>query len=336
MAFYNYEGDKILLGDTTSELSGTTQRFQVKVNCTKLKSIDESDVSTPLDSYSEYLDNGFIMLPDTYTDYGKKTRLVISCHGAGGTVTTNDSQVENQTMTKYLVANGYAVMDVSGLPPAYASSQGINQLNNIGSYIAMQCYIKAYHYCMEIFNLYPDVFLMGASMGGISSSNLCLTGSIPVIAQAGWCPVLDTYNEIFLHPWSNGAPKTALAKFYGLEKDLNNEYVYDEEKIRGYNPVKNKTVEIDGTTYTYYPVPVKFWHCKNDPTVSYQVTKTFVESIKNAGGIAYLRSFATGGHEPQNVGSAIANPTGVTIFKGTTLQITPAIEEVFLWFKRFE
>ena len=59
----------------------------------------------------------------------------------------------------------------------------------------------------------------GASMGGISSTNLVLSGKIPVLVQTGFCPVLDTYNEIFLHPWSNGLPKTALSVGVGTVCD---------------------------------------------------------------------------------------------------------------------
>ena len=66
------------------------------------------------------MDNGFIILPANYSESGPATRLVINCHGAGGTVTTDDSQVEQQALTQYLVANNFAVMDVNGLPFKYA------------------------------------------------------------------------------------------------------------------------------------------------------------------------------------------------------------------------
>ena len=68
-----------------------------------------------------------------YDENGKPVRLVINCHGAGGTVTTDDSQVEHQALTQYLVANGFAVMDVNGLPREYAEKHGIDIRNNIGS-----------------------------------------------------------------------------------------------------------------------------------------------------------------------------------------------------------
>lgn len=115
-------------------------------------------------------------------------------------------------------------MDVNGLPEKYAEENGIDIRNNIGSPIAMRSYVKAYHYCMANFNLHPDVFVHGGSMGGISSTNLVLSGQISVIAHSAFCSVLDTYNQIYLHPWSDGLPRTALGKIYSLDKDDSGEY----------------------------------------------------------------------------------------------------------------
>ena len=275
-----------------------------------------------------YEDSGFIILPDSYSDSGTPTRLVISCHGAGGTVTTNDSQVEHHELTQYLVANGYAVMDVNGLPREYATLNGIDIRNNIGSPIAVRSYVNAYLYCMDHFNLKREVFVHGASMGGISSTNLVLSGLIPVIAHSAFCPVLDTYNEIFLHPWSGGLPKTALGKIYRLDSDENGEYIYDESKLIGFNPVKNPKA-------IHYPVPVKFWHCIDDPIVSFDITRRFIDRINDNGRTAFLRSFPLGGHEPQLVGDYVSSPSGRTIYAGTELRITPAVEEAFFWINNF-
>ena len=215
-------------------MNKNTYRFRIAVNCANFSSGDINDVKDCEQIYDDY---GVIALPNSYSTSGKPTRLVINCHGAGGTVTTDDSQVENQALTKYLLANGYAVMDVNGLPNDFSKIKKIDIRNNIGSPIAVQSYIKAYHYCMENFNLKREVFVHGASMGGISSTNLVLSNCIPVIAQSGFCPVLDTYNQIFLRPWSNGAPKIALGKFYHFEKNEKGEFIYDEERLKGYNPM---------------------------------------------------------------------------------------------------
>ena len=282
-----------------------------------------------------YYDNGFIALPNSYTDRGEPTRLIISCHGAGGTVTTDDSQIEKQTLTKYLLANGYAVMDVNGLPEEFAKENGVDLRNNVGNPFAIQSYIKAYNYAVDNFNLKREVFVHGGSMGGISSTNLVLSKSIPVIAQSGYCPVLDAYNQIFLHPWSDGLPKTALGILYDFEKDKDGNYVYDKEKVGVFNPMSHCVTANDKECLSY-PVPVKFWHCEDDDTVSIESTKRFVKAILNGGGKAYLRTFSSGGHEPQLYGDFVKLPKGNTLYNGESLQITTANEELFLWLKEFD
>ena len=308
-------------------MSYIIHRFSVIVNCNHE---DEDLITDKQQSFEEpYEDCGFLILPESYSENGKPTRLVINCHGAGGTITTDDSQTEHQALTMYLVANGYAVMDVNGLPFEYAKKHGIDLRNNIGSPIAIKSYVKAYHYCIDNFNLKPEVFVHGGSMGGISSTNLVLSGQIPVIAHSAFCPVLDTYEQIFMHPWSGGLPKTALGKLYGLKSDETGEYIYDGHKIMGFNPMKNKRVET-------YPIPVKFWHCIDDEVVSYKTTEKFVSIIRENGGTAYLRPFPYGGHEPQLVGENIVAPCGKDVFEGERIEIKPAVEEVFIWIKSFD
>ena len=302
-------------------------RFSVLVNCRLPDLCKNSD--TVQDFSAQYEDHGCLLLPDSYSDEGAPTRLVISCHGAGGTVTTDDAQVMGQTLTRYLLANGYAVMDVNGLPEAYAAERGIDLRNNIGSPIAVQSYVKAYRYCIEHFNLKREVFVHGASMGGISSTNLVLSGSIPVIAHSAFCPVLDAYHEIFLHPWSGGLPKVALGKIYGLDTDENGDYIYDAHKLCGYDPAQLVSQKA-------YPVPVKFWHCEDDPVVSFAVTERFAELVRQKGGEAYLCALSHGGHEPQLVGEPIAAPRGNTAHEGEELKITPAVEGVFAWIQGFD
>lgn len=301
-------------------------RFSVWVNCNLP---DDNQITDKLqDTEQLYEDYGFIILPDTYSENGSATRMVINCHGAGGTVSTDDSQVEHQALTQYLAANGFAVMDVNGLPQKYADENDIDIRNNIGSPIALRSYVKAYQYCLKNFNIETAVFVHGGSMGGISSTNLVLSGAIPVVAHSAFCPVLDTYNQIFLHPWTNGLPKFALGKIYGFDTDEEGNYIYDEAKLCGYNPAKNKKAEL-------YPVPVKFWHCADDDVVSYEVTRKFVDTAKANGVPAYLRTFPYGGHEPQLVGELVENPCGISVFEGNPIEIRPAVEEVFIWIRNF-
>ena len=301
-------------------------RFAVSVNCHLPDSAACTD--TLQDFEKLYRDDGVLILPDGYTGSGTPTRLVINCHGAGGTVSSADSQIEHQALTQYLVANGYAVMDMNGLPKDLAAEHGIDLRNNVGSPIAVRCYVKGYRYCLEHFHLYPEVFVHGGSMGGITGANLVLCGALPVIAHTAFCPVLDTYHQIFLHPWSDGLPKTALGKLYGLAVDGAGEYLYDEEKIAGYNPVRNKKAEA-------YPVPLKIWHCVDDETVAFDVSARFVRRVRDSGSYAELRTFPYGGHEPQLVGKPVASPCGNAVFDGHAIPVTPAVEEAFLFIRNF-
>jgi len=271
-----------------------------------------------------YEDYGLIVFPDNYSEKGPKTRLVINCHGAGGTVSTDDSQIEQQILTQYLVANGFAVMDVNGLPQEFAKDFGVDIRNNIGGPIAIRSYIAAYRYCMERYNLMEEVVVHGGSMGGISSTNLVLSGFIPVVAQTGFCPVLDTFHQIFCHPWSEGLPKTALGILYSLDRGEDGQWIYEEDKIIGLNPAKNPK-------RLSYPCPLLFCHCADDPTVAPWVTQNFVNEIKASGREAELLLLPKGGHEPQLEGEAVACPCGKTELDGVTLEILPAVEAVFQW-----
>lgn len=268
------------------------------------------------DRYETYPDRGVLLLPDSYSESGEPTRLVVSCHGAGGTVWADSSQIEEQTHTKYLLANGFAVTDMAGLPAEFCRKYGIDPLNNIGSPVAVDSYVAGYGKCVRDYNLKKEVLIHGASMGGISSTNVVLSGRIPVLAQTGFCPVLDTYGEIYLHPWSEGAPKDALEKIYSLDNG------YDEAKITPFNPARNPKI-------ARYPVPVDFWHCVDDGTVSIDVTERFVDAIRSHGGRATLHKLPAGGHEPQLYGENVRDPAGITVWRGEQLDITEAIEGAF-------
>lgn len=343
------DNEDIVVVETASPYAGTIHRFTVEVNCAPMYIPEDNLGPEFADGTDMYTDYGVLIFPKSYTDKGKKTRLVISAHGGGGTVSADSSQAEYQSISQYLVANGYAVMDVNGLPEQYAIDHGNLRLqDSVGSHIAIQSHIKAYNYAMDNFNFYPEVFLVGISEGGITTTNIVLHSHIPVLAQAGWSPVLDTYNQIWMDPWpwcSVNGPGAVLATVYGFDpipdatstKDRL-KWTYDEKKLMGYNPMKSGVVTgEDGLEYRYYRCPVKFWHCMDDDTVRYEPTEAFIKSIQNAGGTAYLKLYETGGHETAYVGDPIPNPTGNTInLDGEEIEIKPVCEETFLFFKRFE
>ena len=66
------------------------------------------------------------------------------------------------------------------------------------------------------------------------------------------------------------------------------------------------------------------------------MTKRFVERITQKGGIAYLRTFDKGGHEPQLAVEYIDKPQGNTSLGDLNIKILPAVEEVLVWIKAFD
>ena len=70
--------------------------------------------------------------------------------------------------------------------------------------------------------------------------------------------------------------------------------------------------------------------------ISYYITKNFVERITKNGGVAYLRAFDNGGHEPQLAGEYVDNPFGNTRLGDLNIKILPAVEEVLAWIRAFD
>jgi hypothetical protein len=124
VAFISEEDSEDIVVETQSPYAGTIHRFTVEVNCAPMYIPEDNLGPEFADSTNMYTDYGVLIFPKSYTDTGKKTRLVISAHGGGGTVGADNSQAEHQSISQYLVANGYAVMDVNGLPEQYAIDHG--------------------------------------------------------------------------------------------------------------------------------------------------------------------------------------------------------------------
>lgn len=275
------------------------------------------------DSEKIVQDNGVILLPESYSEKGKPTRLIIACHGAGGGVTPTNSQLESGLTAKYLASLGYAVIDMNGLA-----------IENIGGPTAIQCYIKGYHYVLDHFNIIRDgVFITGGSMGGVTSNNLVYFGSLPVLAQAAFCPLLDIYSGGWMHPWYP-TTRTEIAHWYNFDGYVEGQPYkgeYQPDKVKGFNPILNRVTEISGVKYKIHPVPYKVWQGNRDPMVSYQMTLDFITSIKNAGGYAELRTFDAPSHEPQDLGPEV----GKFKYMGKEYGLKPAVKELGLWFGRF-
>lgn len=163
-------------------------------------------------------DKGRIYLPATYSQYGKPTRLIIHCHGASqnynnGTVFPASSM---HITLDYLLAKGYAVMDVNGMPGTHNFFATTS-----GNPVALRSYIKAYDWVMNNFNLYKEIFVVGISAGSIPALQISNLDIIPVLASATYCGIMDFSRAWMLlggyHPDNQGpAIKSYLADKYAF------------------------------------------------------------------------------------------------------------------------
>ena len=313
-----------------------TEHFKITINKNVLP---ESGAAV-----EEYEDDGVIFLPSSYTKSGKPTRLVISCHGSGTVIDENFNR-ESRSWNNFLITMGYAVLDVNG---------GVADSRHYNAPFAIQSYIKAYQYVVDKYNLYKEVFVLGASMGGLPAFTLAQLKTIPVKAVAGFCPVVDLYRQAWCQPWYSeqgdfSIQRKRIANYFGFDDGFSEwttnqvpstaekQYFLDNiEKVKGYYPMlfgtinADKILTIDDGDYNdlvrITNVPTKIIQPDTDPTVSAVYGKYLISAIKNGGGIAEHKSYLSGGHTP--------SWGGTTTFDGVQCYDNEA--ELVKWFRRWE
>ena len=295
------------------------QRMAVRVFVTDPNCCD--DESQNVQDNGEWLvDYGIIALPQTYSNTGKPTRLIIYCHGAAVNYSTSATRFNAQDLEPdYWLAEGYAVMDIEG-----------NPFDNVNEHIcipqAMDSYVAAYKWAVEHYNLKRDgVFLGGRSMGGYNTFNLIRREcKIPVIAA---CPNVPS-SESFGYGQADRKAFCALhmgfdvpdgyefkdtanmtdADFVAQRQLLYNNWDKWVKCVPVYNmcydlPAKDVFMEMwnEGTRtevlsklHAHAKCPVKLFGCHEDPSCPPEDTSAlYYRMLINSGQIAELRLFHT-------------------------------------------
>lgn len=260
--------------------------YSVKVN----QSVSNFwDTNNSMQDSEDYLvSTGVLLLPSTYTPNGKPTKLIMYCHGMNNPVTY--TQWGNPDSQYFMIQKqrwadmGYAVFDCNGPKdnngnPVYAN--GAPQ--SVAAYRASLDYIKQYY------NVDPDIYVVGGSMGGDVALNYCFTFSdVRALAMiSGWT---DLYNC----GWLQGV-REPFVTYYGF----NDQTTYEQSKVQGYDP-SLRIVNISGTSYLFgFKFPFKYWVGSQEAdSVPYkQAVNTFIPALKNAQNNAVLRIVTGVGHE---------------------------------------
>ena len=152
-------------------------------------------------------DYGVVCLPETYSNVGEPTRLIIFCHGAAVNYPSSVSRfVASDINPEYWLKEGYAIMDIEG-----------NPFDNTNEHFyipqAIQCYKAAYDWVTTTYNIRTDgVFLGGRSMGGGMCFEI-LRSDIPVIAA---CPVVPACNQLWYWNYASADRKTFCSEKMGF------------------------------------------------------------------------------------------------------------------------
>lgn len=258
-------------------------------------------------------DYGVLCLPETYTNTGEPTRLIIFCHGAAVNYPSSVSRfVASDLNPEYWLKEGYAIVDIEG-----------NPFDNTNEHFyipeAKKCYEEAYRWVTETYNIRKDgVFLGGRSMGGGMCFDI-LQSSIPVIAA---CPVVPACNTLWHWNYCNADRKKFCSEKVGFtgtapswtssKKLTDDEYDYlyaNFDKLMECAPIWRGIVDLpskdelfsvgrvsantsyDKSEYEFYSklsyrakAPVKIFTCYEDTTVPYQRNAQLVYNMMvNAG-----------------------------------------------------
>ena len=339
------------------------QRLIIPVNVANPNASDEDSWSVQ-DSPEILPDYGVLVLPKTYSNIGRPTRLIIMCHGASAHYTTTTTRLGYDV--DYWLNEGYAVMDIEGNPFDNSNEHAYTPQ-------ARQSYESAYKWVTNTFNIYTDgVFLGGISMGGGMCFDL-LQSHIPIIAA---CPIVPVANELWWWNYMNATRRKFAAEKMGFtgtpptwtsNKKMSDEewqYLYDNfDKMVKYSPFwrgienlpdkdtlfavghvsassrKNEAeAELFSKLRFKAKAPVKMFTCYEDTTVPYERNALLMYNmLKNAGQVCELRLFHTDAESPHRFYSQDSRAyTEITTTYGGTIQAPVVYIEALQFWRRYE
>lgn len=228
---------------------------------------------------------GVLFLPTGYTEYGKPVGLIIYFHGRSRGVWynvygalevdgegTNDAFIAQKE--KYLAA-GYAVMDCHG---AYDSPSPVY---GVGSPQTVSAYQRCYEYVIANYNIDPNVYVIGGSMGGHAALNYCFT--YPHIKALA----LLAPHTAYQCSW-DALDRAPYVTFYGFSNTTTPEL----EKIKGYDPSMRIQTFNSVPQFSYFKHPIKLWIGSLENVAGnlvYPYATAFMQALRNGNSNAQLR-----------------------------------------------
>lgn len=236
-----------------------------------------------------------MMLPSTYSTNGKPTRMIMACHGESGYIDKANDTWYNSSWVAFmedLVAAGYGVFDCN----MYSDNENASiRGKGYGSPAYINNLKRTYDYIVDNYNVYPQIFVHGTSMGGVSATAFSNLYPELVLAESGFAgrDIFRVVNEIKEN--SDSTMVANICKAFGyndlteltndqwstiagcypalnLVKIENGHITIQPDRSTDFNNWLTYVTEIDGYTLSDTPatfigkrlVPYKAWNSKND------------------------------------------------------------------------
>jgi pimeloyl-ACP methyl ester carboxylesterase len=251
--------------------------FRVNVNQT---------LNTVLDTQIFKGSTAVLLLPDKYSAYGTPTKLIMYCHGMSRNVTYTEWGLNDSS---YLAQkerwrqSGYAIFDVNG-----QRDNGGKKINTCGSPQAVSAYRKAYEYIIEHYNIDPEIYIVGGSMGGSVALNYCFHYS-NVRALA----LLSAWTDLYTCGWKHKVTD-AFIEYYGFSSSS----TYEVDKVQGWNPYSRILTINDVPYLPNMRLPICLWIGENESSSDlYSVAIPFMQALRNGGNDAITHIVPNAGHE---------------------------------------
>ena len=295
-------------------IAGAKEREYIffKVEFNSFRDVSGSSENAVLDREEMRECECVLALPESYSDTGAPTQLVLSCHGAGSKVCEADNMIGGVDYVSRCIDEGYAALDVNGSLP-HGSTMGCPE--------HLLALYKAYKYAIANSNLTDRVLVSGASMGGQTALNFANMYPSITLSVGIFFPRLNidgvyVGDHYCIGTWdkdtknSQGiSTKDRLISVFKFPSDD-----WCEENTIGSNPYRLRSfVNSDGERVVIPPCPIKLWQGTIDKVTDPVMAEEFIRSVRRSGSYAELRLIEGIGHAVTDV----------------------MREELLLWFNRF-
>ncbi|MBQ7010715.1 MAG: alpha/beta hydrolase [Clostridia bacterium] len=237
-----------------------------------------------------------LCLPESYSETGAKTPLILSCHGAGSTVNEEKNYAGGLAGVTACVDAGYAALDIDGIEP-----HGVT----MGCPEHVFAMYKAYKYAISHYNLTERVLLYGGSMGGQTSINFANTFPSLCIALGEFFPRMNIESfttcdgHFCLGTWDKTTPNAngvsthdRVVEYFHMDGGE-----WNRDRITGFEPYTNRSFTNEkGEKVVIPPCPIKIWHGTADTVVDPVVSMEYVRAVRRGGCYADLRLIEGIGH----------------------------------------